>query len=241
MDGDWHGCEITNWRNAMPELIKTESALGVRSLVSIYKSHVMEKSRKRKLEHFYSLSEWNSSVLDVGVTGYFDYNSQVNLFLSNFRYQSQYYTGLAVEPINQLEKAYPDKNFVQYEGRVFPFPHKSFDWVFSNAVIEHVGDFKSQVLFVNEMVRVSKNVFFTTPNKFFPIESHTNVAFRHWFSKGFYDWCESNHSYYNESNLNLLSYWRLKQILEMSNAEHYKIYCNRTLGLTMTFTVVIHS
>ena len=76
--------------------------------------------------------------------------------------------------------------FVKYPGSLFPFPEKSFDRVFSHAVIEHVGDDKAQVLFINEMMRVSDNVFFTTPNKYFPGESHTDTLFVHWNNRIFY-------------------------------------------------------
>ena len=94
----------------MPEYVHTKSTYGIRNLVQNFKSGVMQKSRNNKLEHFYSVCAKNSSVLDVGVTGYLDYNPQVNLFLSNFRFNSDCYTGLAIEPVDQLKLAYPDKN-----------------------------------------------------------------------------------------------------------------------------------
>jgi len=42
-------------------------------------------------------------------------------------------------------------------------------------VIEHVGDEDAQLLFLNEMMRVAKNVFFTTPNKYLPVESEIDL------------------------------------------------------------------
>jgi N-acetylglucosaminyldiphosphoundecaprenol N-acetyl-beta-D-mannosaminyltransferase len=58
--------------------------------------------------------------------------------------------------------------------RKLPFKSETFDWVFSNAVIEHVGDWKRQKQFADEIRRVAaKGYFVTTPNKFFPIEQHT--------------------------------------------------------------------
>lgn len=59
-------------------------------------------------------------------------------------------------------------------GCDLPFESRSFDWVFSNAVIEHVGEWKEQKRFADEIRRVAaKGYFVTTPNKFFPIEPHT--------------------------------------------------------------------
>lgn len=201
------------------------------------KSYLMEKSRTKKLNHFYSLCDLKASILDVGVSSS-TYNDQMNLFLKNFRFQSSQYTGLAVESMDKMRKQYPDKKFVEYPGDTFPFKDKEFDWVFSNAVIEHVGAKENQILFINEMLRVSKNVFFTTPNKYFPVESHTNVFFRHWFDDSFYRWCKQHHPYWSIDNLLLLGLKNLIEIIELSNAKIYKITKNRLLGWPMTFSVV---
>jgi SAM-dependent methyltransferase len=59
-------------------------------------------------------------------------------------------------------------------GCILPFRDGAFDWVFSNAVIEHVGDWKKQMQFANEIRRVAKKGYFVaTPNKWFPIDPHT--------------------------------------------------------------------
>ncbi len=59
-----------------------------------------------------------------------------------------------------------------------------FDIVFSNAVIEHVGDRERQRLFVAEALRVGRRVFITTPNRGFPVELHTRLPFVHWLPDG---------------------------------------------------------
>jgi len=62
---------------------------------------------------------------------------------------------------------------VKADGRLLPFADKSFDWVFSNAVIEHVGSWEDQRQFAAEIRRVaSRGYFITTPNLYFPIEPH---------------------------------------------------------------------
>ncbi|GJL74293.1 MAG: hypothetical protein NMNS02_03990 [Nitrosomonas sp.] len=197
----------------------------------------MQHSRTKKLDHFYSLCDKQSSVLDVGVSSN-EHNDSVNLFLRNFRLNACQYTGLAIQPMDNIRKKYSKKNFVEYSGGIFPFSENEFDWVFSNAVIEHVGNKNDQILFVNEMLRVGKNVFFTTPNKWFPIESHTNVFFRHWFDNSFYEWCKLNKPFWSIDNLLLLGKENLNEIMEASNAKKYKIINNRILGWPMTFTVV---
>lgn len=62
-----------------------------------------------------------------------------------------------------VKDKYPEMKFVQYSGGVFPFEDKQFEWSYSNAVIEHVGDLSAKIEFINEMNRVSKNVFLQRP------------------------------------------------------------------------------
>jgi len=65
------------------------------------------------------------------------------------------------------------------DGRRLPFPDQSFDIVFSNSVIEHVGDGESQRQFANEIARVGKSYWVQTPNRGFPVEPHLLTPFLH--------------------------------------------------------------
>lgn len=67
---------------------------------------------------------------------------------------------------------------IQADGCKLPFAARSIDWVFSNAVIEHVGGWPKQQQFADEIRRVSaRGYFVTTPNLYFPIEPHTLLPF----------------------------------------------------------------
>ena len=70
------------------------------------------------------------------------------------------------------------------DGCCLPYESKSFDWVFSNAVLEHVGSFEKQRQFADEIRRVAKRGYFvTTPNKLFPIEPHSLLPFYQFLSE----------------------------------------------------------
>jgi len=66
------------------------------------------------------------------------------------------------------------------DGRRLPFADQSFDIVFSNSVIEHVGDWESQRQFAAEIARVGQAYWVQTPNRGFPVEPHMMTPFLHY-------------------------------------------------------------
>ena len=60
------------------------------------------------------------------------------------------------------------------------FGNRSFDLVFSNSVIEHVGPPEKQAEFAREVLRLGKSYWVQTPSKWFPIEAHSGMPF-YWF------------------------------------------------------------
>jgi hypothetical protein len=208
-------------------------------LLNESKKKIMRFSREEKLDHFYSLFKEGELVLDVGVSSKMDNTLPYqNYFLTKYRYKPETYTGLGIQDMTGLFNLFPGKRFVQYPGGKFPFADKEFSWVFSNAVIEHVGDDDAKVLFLNEMMRVAHNVFFTTPNKYFPIESHTNLLFLHWNDTLFYRWLKKHRPWMRKDSLRLLSLQHLRKLMQKSNAVSFSLHKNRVFGIPMTFTVI---
>ena len=70
---------------------------------------------------------------------------------------------------------YPQPRYAIFDGCALPFPDKSFDLVFSNAVIEHILGPGRQERFAQEIMRVGKSWFVTTPNYWYPFESHYHL------------------------------------------------------------------
>lgn len=70
---------------------------------------------------------------------------------------------------------------VQGDARDLPFPDDSFDYVVSNAVIEHVGGPAGARRMITESERVARiGYLHTTPNRWFPIEPHLMIPLLHW-------------------------------------------------------------
>ena len=59
------------------------------------------------------------------------------------------------------------------------YEDKQFDLVFSNSVIEHVGDFEDQKRMALEMIRTGKHYYLQVPNKWFILDPHWRVPFVH--------------------------------------------------------------
>ncbi|MCC6262561.1 MAG: class I SAM-dependent methyltransferase [Bryobacterales bacterium] len=74
-------------------------------------------------------------------------------------------------------------HWVAGDGCALPFAGQSFDIVFSNSVIEHVGDAARQRAFARETMRVGKCFFVQTPNAGFPVEQHLFMPLLHWLPK----------------------------------------------------------
>ncbi|MCM8795458.1 MAG: WecB/TagA/CpsF family glycosyltransferase [Candidatus Omnitrophica bacterium] len=72
------------------------------------------------------------------------------------------------------------------------FRNGEFDIVFSNSVIEHLGDFDSQRRMANEIRRVGKHYFLQTPNRYFPLEPHFLFPFFQFLPYRFKNWLVTN-------------------------------------------------
>jgi hypothetical protein len=96
---------------------------------------------------------------------------------------------LAVQPrltILNLPRAAPGRSscdVVFASGCALPFADRSFDIVFSNSVIEHVGDAASQRRFAEEIRRVGRGYFVQTPNRRFPVEPHLLTPLIHFLPR----------------------------------------------------------
>jgi SAM-dependent methyltransferase len=143
------------------------------------------RSRRRKLQllldELHPTAE--SSVLDVGADelgfGDGDGCATMNFFEEHYPWPDRI-TALGLHDGAGFTARYPHIAYVQGDACALPFADGEFDIVFSNAVIEHVGDRERQRQFVSEAMRVGRRAFITTPNRRFPVEVHTRLPLVHW-------------------------------------------------------------
>ena len=144
------------------------------------KGRIHRYFRTRRLEFFVSKYPNLSmlSVLDVGGTP-----SMWEILKESF--------GLVPKRIVLLNKYHQKGSNFNYEfvlgdARQLPYSDKSFDLVFSNSVIEHVGSEEDQFKFARECERVGKEIYIQTPNHWFPVEPHILTFFVHWLPRPLY-------------------------------------------------------
>jgi SAM-dependent methyltransferase len=138
----------------------------------VYKP-ILTHFRRRRMQHFaqlFSITE-RTTVLDLG-------GGPFNWSLLEARPK------LTVLDINsETEGPRGGIVYVREDGCNTSFPDKSFDVVFSNSVIEHVGDVDRQRKFARECMRCGSGFYVQTPNKWFPVDPHTFLLFVHWLPK----------------------------------------------------------
>jgi len=140
-----------------------------RLLALLAQIHACARAREIDLFFKFAMTNAREKLLDVGGTPGF-----------KAEFQRPYDSFATVVRVNlRVDRSKSPRKvlWVAGNGRALPFKSHSFDWVFSNAVIEHVGGLDRQELFASESRRVArKGYFVATPNRRFPIEPHLSTS-----------------------------------------------------------------
>ena len=132
--------------------------------------------RSRRMQAFFDEfdPQATTSIIDVGGTPFnwqlIGTSAQVTMV--NLQLPSE---GVDALPPN-LESVVGDGTSLEYEN-------DSYDVVFSNSVIEHVGNWEAQQAFADELRRVGRGLWVQTPARGFPVEPHLIALFIHWLPR----------------------------------------------------------
>jgi SAM-dependent methyltransferase len=146
-------------------------------------------NRRRKLALFMETMRPGpeTRIVDVGV-GDTGFGTEPGVASSHNFFEALYpwperITAVSDVPLPNFAREFPTVSAVTASGTELPFADDAFDIAFSNAVVEHVGGEEKQRQFVAELCRVAPRVFLSTPNRWFPIETHTLVPVVHWLPR----------------------------------------------------------
>lgn len=143
------------------------------------------------------------------------------------------------------EGRFPGYTCAEGDGRHLNYSDKEFDLVFSNSVIEHVGSFEDMRTFANECMRVGKEVYIQTPNRWFPVEPHIVTALIHWLPRSMFHMVAFISARYLSLHRNPEQFKAIiegifllseRQVAELFRGK--RILKERFLGMTKSFVVV---
>lgn len=145
-------------------------------------------SRIRKLELFNKLMNPTKEmrILDVGAE-IDPTNENTIQFIDYYSWKNNISAiNLSSEHISLIKQYYPEVDARVGDACPLPWEDKHFDIVYSNAVIEHLGNFERQKKMATEIMRVGKSWFVTTPNRWYPFEFHMRLPFVTWLPRNGY-------------------------------------------------------
>jgi len=151
-------------------------------------SKLSDISRRRKLDLFHRvfLPGQQTHILDIGAE--INPNNERRLQLIDSYHWKKNITAVnnSAEQISLIKEHYPQINAVVADGRKLPWPDKYFDIVYCNAVIEHLSSFKEQRKMASEIMRVGRQWFVATPNRWYPFEFHLRLPLVTWLGEDIY-------------------------------------------------------
>ena len=137
----------------------------------ILRAPFSKRSREKRMRSYMALMGIRAgmSIIDLGGTSmiWSGVSQRLNLTILNLP------GGLGTS-----QSSHHSIRFVEGDAcHVDEFRDWSFDSVFSNSVIEHVGPVDKQEAFASEVRRLGKSYWVQTPSKWFPIEAHCGMPF----------------------------------------------------------------
>ena len=124
------------------------------------------KFRRKRIEIFKKLlNKYKSPVKILDLGGTQEFWENMDLISEEFQ--------ITIVNTELINTKYENLISIRKDARdLSEFRNKEFDIVFSNSLIEHVGNFTVQKTMAEEISRIGKSYFIQTPNYYFPLEPH---------------------------------------------------------------------
>lgn len=189
--------------------------------------------------HSITTKEKVVEILDLGGTVKFWETFDLAFFLNSKS------ISITILNLTQIESQYSNIQTILGDAcNLAKFKDKSIDIIFSNSVIEHVGNYDRQKKMTSEIRRVGKNYFVQTPNYYFPIEPHYRLFFFQFLPKILQVFLlthfkvEGGKRFSKEQAINSLKCIRLLKYKELRLLfPESIIHCERIFGLIKSFIV----
>jgi hypothetical protein len=197
-------------------------------------NRIILKKRKEMLSiinQFYEKDELYDA-LDIGTTNDMEYYHS-NYLIKNLK-NIKTYKSISNQKIDSNFFTKTLKKSILEKFSIDEINNYSSDLVLSNATIEHVGNSANQLQMISNIITLTKKKFILiTPNRYHPIDFHTQIPFIHWLPKKIHRKILSLiglEFYSEEKNLNLLSTTDLINFLNNFDNIEYKIQYINFLG-----------
>ncbi len=237
----------------MQEIMKEDTVDAIKydgfkkaNIISEIKAHFVLHARKKIYKTFLECMnpQRQNKILDAGITpakGIVGAKTLTNNYFEQVYPYTDKITATSIEASGKnLEKLYKGLTFVLTEPYNTPFKDKEYDIVFCNAVVEHTGTREQQKAFIHEYCRVGKKFFFTTPNRWFPVEPHSALPFVHWLPAKIFRKILvllGKSSLADEKILNLLTMKEFRNLFPIGGGVCIKQKRIRTLGITSNLII----
>jgi len=200
------------------------------------------KNRKKMYKIFQDYIPVNeeTKILDIGTTPSLEEHE--NYLVHQYKWKKNL-TCLSNQDCEILQSKYSELTLLRGDAKEVNLADSSFDIVYSNATIEHVGSSTNQINFIKECVRLSRSkIFISMPNRYFPIDFHSKIPLIHMLTKNIHRgilklFGESFFRY--EENLNLISKKDLIFFCKKLNIKKFKIISHKLLFFTSNVILII--